>query len=144
VSSGALAFRRIPAIARCAAPDRSTIRRTAEVAEIRECEPPARHDRQMALVRLFGTGRFNDPSGSLADRLQKTGQAVAQRLQNWNADDLLNTPAGDVVDELLELASVRCPELLAADAYLLDPTEIDQQYRDWGETRTRRVMLADD
>jgi hypothetical protein len=93
----------------------------------------------MALVRLFGTGRFNDPSGGLADRLHKTGQAVAQRLQNWNADDLLNTPAGDVVDELTELASVRCPELLAADAYLLDPAEIDQQYRDWGETRTRRV-----
>lgn len=93
----------------------------------------------MASVRLFGTGRFNDPAGGLADRLHKTGEAVAQRLQNWNADDLLNTPADDVVDELTALASVRCPELLAADAYLLESTEVDQQYRDWGEIRTRRV-----
>jgi hypothetical protein len=112
---------------------------TAEVAEIPRLVCSAGHDGRMGMVRLFSAGRLNDPSGGLTDRLQKTGQAVAQRLQTWNADDLLNTPVDDVVDELVELASVHCPELLVEEKYFLDATEVDQKYGDWGEIRTRRV-----
>ena len=60
----------------------------------------------MGLVQLFSTGRLNDLAGSLADLLGKTAQATAQRLQNWDADDLLNTPVDDVVDELVDLGGL--------------------------------------
>ncbi|OLO99190.1 hypothetical protein BVU76_27000 [Mycolicibacterium porcinum] len=93
----------------------------------------------MDYVQLFSTGRLYDLAGSLAEFLGKTGQATAQRLQSWDADELLNTPVDDAVEQLAELGSVDCPDLRVDDAYMLEPTEIDLQYRDWGEVRTRRV-----
>jgi hypothetical protein len=93
----------------------------------------------MGFVRLFGAGRVNDTSASLDQRLHTAGQAAVQRLRSWDADHLLNMPMDDAIDGLVELASVHCPQLLRDDAYLLDPTEVDLQHRDWGETRTRRV-----
>ena len=92
----------------------------------------------MDYVQLFSTAP-HDPAGSLAGFLGKAGQATAQRLQSWDADDLLNTPVDDVVEQLVDLGSVGCPDLRVDDAFMLEPSEIDQQYRDWGEVRTRRV-----
>jgi hypothetical protein len=37
------------------------------------------------------------------------------------------------------LGSVECPDLHVDDAFMLEPTEVDQQFKDWGELRTRRV-----
>lgn len=93
----------------------------------------------MEYVQLFSKGRLNDLAGSLAGFLGKASQATAQRLQSWDADDLLNTPVDDVVEQLVELGSVECPDLRVDDAFMLPATEVDQQYRDWGEQRTRRV-----
>lgn len=93
----------------------------------------------MDYVQLFSTGRLYDLAGSLAGFLGKAGQATAQRLQSWDADDLLNTPVDDAVEQLVDLGSVGCPDLRVDDAFMLEPTEIDQQYRDWGEVHTRRV-----
>jgi hypothetical protein len=90
-------------------------------------------------VQLFSKGSAYDLATSLAAFLGKTAQAVAQRLHNWNADELLNTPVDDVVEQLVDMGSVECPNLLLDDAFMLEPTEVDQQYRDWGEVRTRRV-----
>lgn len=93
----------------------------------------------MEYVQLFSKGRLNDLAGSLAGFLGKASQATAQRLQSWDADDLLNTPVDDVVEQLVELGSVECPDLRVDDVFMLPATEVDQQYRDWGEQRTRRV-----
>lgn len=88
----------------------------------------------MEYVQLFSKGRLNDLAGSLAGFLGKARQATAQRLQSWDADDLLNTPVDDVVEQLVELGSVECPDLRVDDAFMLPATEVDQQYRDWGRT----------
>jgi hypothetical protein len=64
---------------------------------------------------------------------------MAQQLQSWDPDDLLNTPVDDVVGQLVDQGAVQCPYLRADDAFLLEPTEVDQQFIDFGERYTRRV-----
>jgi hypothetical protein len=90
-------------------------------------------------VLLFGRGGLFDQSASLANALANQAQSVVQRLHAWTPDDLLNTPAEDVIGRLLDEGTVQCPRLLVDDAELLDPTEVDQQYVDFGERRSRRV-----
>ncbi len=94
----------------------------------------------VAYVQLFGTGSPFQTSGRLAELLGQTAQAVAQRLQGWNPDELLNTPVDDVIEYLVDLGTVECPGLLVEDAYQLEPTEVDTQYIDFGRPRTRRVV----
>jgi hypothetical protein len=94
----------------------------------------------MGNVQLFSSGRLNDLSGTLSDILGKTTQAVAQRLQNWDADELLNTPVDDVVSFLVDLGSVQCPQVDTGAAYLLDPTEVEHEYMDFGRRLKRRVV----
>lgn len=76
----------------------------------------------MEYVQLFSKGRLNDLAGSLAGFLGKASQVTAQRLQSWDADDLLNTPVDDVVEQLVELGSVECPDLRVDDAFMLPAT----------------------
>ena len=90
-------------------------------------------------VQLFSSGHRYESGGRLSELLGKTAQAVTQRLQSWDADDLLNTPVDDVVARLVDQGAVQCPYLRADDAFLLEPTEIDQQFMDFGERYTRRV-----
>ena len=93
----------------------------------------------MDYVQLFSKGRPYALADSLSDLLRKTAQATAQRLQGWDPDDLLNTPVDDVVEDLVDLGSVQCPYLRVDDAFMLAPTEVDQQFMDFGERHTRRV-----
>lgn len=79
-------------------------------------------------------------SGTLADFLGKAVQAVVKRLEGWNPDELLNTPVDDVVEFLIDLGSVECPQLLRDEVFQVESTEVDQEYRDFGEQRTRRVV----
>jgi hypothetical protein len=90
-------------------------------------------------VQLFSSGRRYESGGRLSEVLGKTAQAMAQRLQSWDPDDLLNTPVDDVVARLVDQGAVSCPYLRADDAFLLEPTEVDQQFIDFGERYTRRV-----
>ncbi len=94
----------------------------------------------MAYVQLFANSRLLATSGTLADVLGQTVQAVTQRLQNWNPDELLNTPVDDVVEYLVDEGSVRCPQLRVGDAYQLDSEEVDQEFEDFGRRLTRRVV----
>jgi hypothetical protein len=75
----------------------------------------------------------------LSDRLAELDQMARQRLMGWHPDDLLTMPEADVIENLLSTASIECPTLRRADAYLLDPTEVNQQFREFDETVTRRV-----
>jgi hypothetical protein len=90
-------------------------------------------------VQLFSSGRRYESGGRLSDVLGQTALAVAQRLRNWDPDDLLNTPVDDVVARLLDLSAVQCPYLRADEAFMLEPSEVDQQFTDFGERYTRRV-----
>ncbi|OBG57307.1 hypothetical protein A5703_05380 [Mycobacterium sp. E188] len=80
------------------------------------------------------------PGNMLANYLGEVTRAVADHLHRWNPDELLNVAVGDVVDYLVDMGSVDCPELLTDEMYQLEPTEIEQKYKDWDEIRTRRVV----
>jgi hypothetical protein len=90
-------------------------------------------------VLLFGRGNMYAQDGRLAAALGSTAQAMLKHLQTWDPDDLLNTSAEDVIDRLADEGSVQCPSLLIDDAFLLEPTEVTEQYIDFGERRARRV-----
>jgi hypothetical protein len=94
---------------------------------------------QMNNVQLFSKGPFNDVGSSLAGALGKTARDMAERLQNWDPDDLLNTPAEDIIERLVDQGSVRCPRLLVDDVFLLEPTEVLHEFVDFGRRLTRRV-----
>jgi hypothetical protein len=93
----------------------------------------------MDYVQLFSKGPLYHLADSLSELLGKTAQATAQRLQGWDADDLLNTPIDDAVEQLVDLGSLQCPDLRTEDAFMLEPTEVDQEVMDFGERYTRRV-----
>jgi hypothetical protein len=94
----------------------------------------------MAYVQLFSDGRFGSPVGTLAQILASTRGAMAEHLQNWNADELLNAAVDDVIEFLVDQGSVDCPELRVDDAYQLEPSAVDQQFNDFGRQVTRRVV----
>ncbi|MGC2377988.1 MAG: hypothetical protein WA622_12770 [Mycobacterium sp.] len=87
----------------------------------------------MDYIQLFGRGNL------LGSALGATAQDVGRRLQTWNPDDLLDTSDEDIIERLVEQGSVHCPLLLPDKAAMLKPTEITQEYVDFGERRTRRV-----
>lgn len=94
----------------------------------------------MAYVQLFGTGGFYQTGNGLSDFLGKAVQAVVQRLEGWNPDELLNTPVDDLVEYLVHLGSVECPQLLPDEVFQVESTEIEEVYNDFGEPRKRRVV----
>jgi hypothetical protein len=53
---------------------------------------------------------------------------------------LLNAPVDDVVEYLVELGFVECPQLLVEDVFQLEPTEVEQECLDFGERSKRRVV----
>src|SRR4051794_15364186 len=55
----------------------------------------------VTFVQLFGTGSPFQSHGSLAEWLGKITSAVVEKLQQWNPNELLNTPVDDVVDFLV-------------------------------------------
>jgi hypothetical protein len=95
---------------------------------------------RVAYIQLFGTGGLYETRGTLADFLGKEVQAVAQRLEGWNPDELLNTPVDDVVEYLVDLGSIECPQLLPDEAFQVESTEVYQEYMDFGERVKRRVV----
>jgi len=90
-------------------------------------------------VALFGRSSLNDFSSLLSNALGSNAQAVGRQLQNWDADDLLNTPEEEISERLVREGTVHCPRLLTDQAEMLDATEVDMDYMDFGERRTRRV-----
>jgi len=90
-------------------------------------------------IQLFGRGSLYDQRNSLANALGSTARAMADSLQSWNPDDLLDTATEAVIARLIDKGSVQCPRLLADQVWMRDPIEITQEYTDFGERRTRRV-----
>ncbi|GFG66897.1 hypothetical protein MKUB_43870 [Mycobacterium kubicae] len=91
-------------------------------------------------IQLFGRGSLMDFSNLLSTALDATARNVAERLRNWNADSLLDTPAETVIAQLVEEGSVRCPRLLTDQAWQQpDAREVDKQIIEFGEPVTRRV-----
>lgn len=82
---------------------------------------------------------MNDPTGSLADVLARKLLDTYHRVQDWDPDDLLNTPVDDLTDYLVNAALVECPQLSLGDRYMLDSIEVDKDFMDFGERLTRRV-----
>ncbi|UOX88376.1 hypothetical protein MUY14_42970 [Amycolatopsis sp. FBCC-B4732] len=77
--------------------------------------------------------------GDLDDALRQTAQAMAEHLQNWNADDLLKTPVDDVIARLIDMGSVRCPTLLIDQAWMPEPAEVHENFEQFGRRYTRRM-----
>lgn len=85
----------------------------------------------------------NPPSlfagNDLLDKLQGLREKAHRRLVDWQPDGFLSTPEADAITCLLDLASIVCPTLQRDDAYLIDPDEVTQSFREFGEVGTRRV-----
>ncbi|MGH3520958.1 MAG: hypothetical protein ACRDQ7_26995 [Haloechinothrix sp.] len=64
---------------------------------------------------------------------------MAADFENWHPDDVLKTPVDDVVDRLVDWGSVRCPTLMRDQASMPEPTEVVQEFRDFGEQYSRRI-----
>jgi hypothetical protein len=75
----------------------------------------------------------------LGSALEATTKKVADRLQAWNPDALLAAPEADVIEELIGEGTVRCPELLRADAWMPPPSEAKQMWRGIDGPVERRV-----
>jgi hypothetical protein len=84
-------------------------------------------------VVLFHSG------GHLDIGLQQTTRVMTKQLQDWDPDNLLKTPVDDVIERLVDKGSVGCPRLLTDQAWMPEPTEVKQEYMDFGERYTRRV-----
>jgi hypothetical protein len=77
--------------------------------------------------------------GNLGSVLRATARKPAERLGTWDADALLKTPEADVVGELIEEGTVRCPRLLRDEVWMPPPSETTQRFRNFGEVEERRV-----
>jgi hypothetical protein len=84
--------------------------------------------------------------GRLSDVLAKAADKATSRLAAWPADDLLNTPEADVVDQLVQLATVEVPSLQREKAHLEPPTEVTVHGVDFGRqlqaTVTRFTLVV--
>ena len=77
--------------------------------------------------------------GDLGSVLGATARKPAERLGAWDADALLKAPEADVIEELIEEGTVRCPRLLRDEAWMPPPSETTQKFRNFGEVEERRV-----
>jgi hypothetical protein len=78
--------------------------------------------------------------GDLGSVLGATARKPAERLGAWDADALLKAPEADVVEELIEEGTVRCPRLLRDEVWMPPPSETTQKFRNFGEVEERRVI----
>jgi hypothetical protein len=90
-------------------------------------------------IQLFGRGSLHDYSNLLATALDATARKVGERLQVLSADELASAPPESIVAQLIGSGSVECPRLLVAEKWQKPAEEVNQQYREFGETATRRV-----
>ncbi|MBL1074778.1 hypothetical protein JK358_10255 [Nocardia sp. 2] len=90
----------------------------------------------MTPLWLFSNGR-------LRDKLEMLGRSASSELLGWDADELLALPEADVIDHLIDVATIVCPALDRNSAYMLDPHEVDHQFYDFGQPFTRRVTRFD-
>lgn len=75
----------------------------------------------------------------LSNWLADLDQRAWERLMALAPDQLLTIPEADIIEDLLSTFSIRCPMLRQADAYLLDPSEVNLQSREFGEAVTRII-----
>ena len=85
----------------------------------------------------MGTRLFTE--GDLGASLEISAREVAERLEAWDADALLKAPEADIVEKLIEEGMARCPRLLRDEAWMPQPEETTQKFREFGETGERRV-----
>jgi hypothetical protein len=91
-------------------------------------------------IQLFGRGSINDYSSLLASALDAKARAVAETLQNWKPDSLLDTQPETVIAQLVDKGSVQCPRLLTDQVWQQpDVVEVNKQTVEFGEPVTRRV-----
>lgn len=84
-------------------------------------------------------GTFLFSEGDLGMSLQAATHKMAGRLETWDADALLKAPEADVIDELIEECTGRCPRLLRDHAWMPPPLETTQRFSEFGEIGERRV-----
>jgi hypothetical protein len=91
-------------------------------------------------IQLFGRGSLMDYSNLLSNALDATARGVAERLQNWDTDDLLNASTETVIAQLVAKGSVQCPRLLTDQVWQQpDALEVNKHVIEFGEQTTRRV-----
>jgi hypothetical protein len=91
-------------------------------------------------IQLFGRSSLMDYSNLLSNALDATARGVAERLQNWDTDDLLNASTETVIAQLVAKTSVRCPRLLTDQMWQQpDALEVNKHVVEFGEQTTRRV-----
>jgi hypothetical protein len=92
------------------------------------------------LVRKdWPVGTFLFSEGDLGMSLLAAARKMAGRLETWDADALLKAPEADVIDELIEEGTGRCPRLLRDHAWMPPPSETTQRFSEFGEIGERRV-----
>lgn len=84
-------------------------------------------------------GTFLFSEGDLGMSLLAAARKMAGRLETWDADALLKAPEADVIDELIEEGTGRCPRLLRDHAWMPPPSETTQRFSEFGEIGERRV-----
>ncbi|MGH3761321.1 hypothetical protein [Actinophytocola sp.] len=94
---------------------------------------PVAEDKAMSKPPLLFVG------GDLSGRLEELRRRAHQRLMDGDPDELLAKPEADITEGLLGITGLECPTLRQTDAYLLHPTEVSQQFREFDEVYTRRV-----
>lgn len=64
---------------------------------------------------------------------------MVKQLEDWDADALLNAPEADVVEQLIDKGSVRCPRLLRDQCWMPEPGESVETINSFGREFTRRI-----
>jgi hypothetical protein len=78
----------------------------------------------------------------LDSALEATTKKVTDRLDRWDHDALLNAAQADVIEELIDEATVECPRLRRDQAWMPPSSEVVQTFNNYGlavERRERRV-----
>lgn len=84
-------------------------------------------------------GTFLFKEGDLGSSLHASARKVAERLDAWDPDALLKAAEADVIDELIEQGTARCPRLLRDKVWMPPPSETTQRFSEFGEIGERRV-----
>lgn len=85
-------------------------------------------------VRLFASGYLDQALSATLDKARR-------RLADWDPDTLLKTPEHDVIETLVDEASVQCPQLLRDQVEMLEPAEAVRPFVQFGEQFERRVAV---
>lgn len=91
------------------------------------------------MTYMDGIQLFGSDSNRLADALSERTQVVVRNLRARSAEDLLNTPPEVVVEQLTELGSAQCPQLLSDQVWLKPAVEVTKDFVEFGERRRRTV-----